>query len=201
MTLRVGLTGGIGSGKSYIAGVFSTLGIKVFNADERAGYLLDNSPAVRKELEALFGRDIYISGKLDRKTVAGRVFADKGLLERMNSVVHPAVFELFRDWVGENTDQPYLIKEAAIIYESGADRELDLVINVNAPVEIRLERVLARDGGTGEEVRARMDKQLRDESRWEKADFNIINDGKELLLPQVVAIHNKLLLMDAGKKI
>jgi dephospho-CoA kinase len=189
---KVGLTGGIGSGKSFISEVFMHLGIPVYNADQAAHDLIENDIRLRRLYKELFGEDIYEGGKLDRKKVADIVFKNDSLLRKISERVHPVVLEHFIKWAGDNTRSPYVIKEAAIIFETGAEKNLDFVISVLAPVELRIKRVKQRDQMDRHEVKARIMKQLPEDELIKRSDFTIVNDGKTLLLPQILEIHNKL---------
>ncbi len=190
--LKVGLTGGIGSGKSYLSEIFRNLGVNVFNADMSARWLLDNDRDLIMDISALFGENIYINTKFDRKRAAGMVFENKDMLEKMNDIIHPAVLKRFELWAGAYLKEAYVLKEAAIIFESGANEYLDKVITVSAPEELRIKRVIERDSMSRDEVLKRMKNQWNDEDRMEKADYVIINDGKEMLIPQVLDIHRSL---------
>jgi len=190
--LRIGLTGGIGSGKSYISDIYKHIGIKVFCADEKSKEILDTDIDVKVKLSNLFGEGIYINGKFDRKEAAKKVFEDGDLLSKMNAIVHPVVLSSFDSWADKYSDFPYVLKEAAIIFESGADKFLDAVINISAPEEIRIRRVMKRDGARREEVIARMSSQWKENERVEKSDYLIVNDDLSMLIPQIIKIHNIL---------
>ncbi len=190
---KVGITGGIGSGKSYVCEVFRNLNIPVFNADDVANNIIENDPEIKVFYKNLFGNDIYGNGQLNRVKVAKKVFNDDQLLRQVNQAIHPVVFKKFNNWVKENEKHPYVIKEAAIIFESGAEKELDFVITISAPEELRLKRVMHRDQVDRKTVKARIRKQWTEEDRIKHADFVIVNDEKTLLLPQVLEIHQKLI--------
>lgn len=189
---KIGLTGGIGSGKSTVAEIFLGLGIPVFNSDLIARKLQNEDAELKKNIATVFGSEIYIDGKLDRGKIAEMVFTDKKKLEQLNSIVHPAVANAFEKFCEENENAKYVIKEAAILFEIGAEKALDKMIVVSAPDELRINRVMERDLVSREEVLRRMNNQLLQEDKVKKADFVIINDGQELILPQLMSIHEKL---------
>ncbi|MCI1754267.1 MAG: dephospho-CoA kinase [Flavobacteriales bacterium] len=186
----VGLTGGIGSGKTTVCRVFSVLGIPVFNSDEQAKLLLQDDPVVKAAVVQLFGRSVYPAGKLDRKALAQLVFNDPKALAGLNAIVHPAVRRAFQEWA-ESQQAPYVINEAAILVETGAYRSFDRLITVEAPEDVRLARVMARDGSPEEQVRQRMANQATEAQRREVAYAVIENDGHSMVLPQVLALHEK----------
>jgi dephospho-CoA kinase len=195
--LLVGVTGGIGSGKSLVCGVFERLDRTVVSADALAREITDTDPAVKAEVRGLLGNDVYrTDGTLDRKLAASRVFADPLLVRRLNRIVHPRVFEaLDRRLAALPADRrrPYVVVEAALIYESGLDRTLDRVIVVDAPEEERIRRVAARDGVTEHEVRLRMAAQLPTAKKTLKADFVIVNDRNAISLDDKVRFIDGLL--------
>lgn len=193
MMKRIGLTGGIGSGKTMIADLFRNLGVPVFNSDDEARKLQNNDAQVRKSIEDIFG-DVYdLPDKtLNRKKVAAIAFSDAALLERLNAVVHPAVGSAFEKFCTQNSEADYVIKEAAIIFEAGIEKHLDGVILVTAPESVRIDRVIKRDNTTAEDVIARIRKQWPDERKMQMAQWCIRNDGKFPLLPQVIKIHEAI---------
>ncbi len=190
----VGLTGGIGSGKSLVTQIFSHLGIPIFNADFESGKILEEDAMVRDTLTQWFGPEAYIHGKPDRRKIASVVFNDPSMLARMNELLHPRVKERFLSWCGQHQSKPYLIHEAAILFESGFYKFMDKTILVLAPEEIRIERVMQRDKVSGDSVRQRMQNQWTDEQKLPLADFIIRNDGKSPLIPAILEIHNKLIV-------
>lgn len=196
--LLVGVTGGIGSGKSTLCGLFAALGRTVLRADDIARDLTGNDPAIRRSLRREFGGGVFLpGGELDRKALAAVVFADPARLEQLNRLVHPAVFAEIDRQVGAlppGRRTPYLIVEAALIYESGMDRRLDYVIAVHASVETRLRRVMQRDGATREEILSRMHSQMAPEEKLELADFSIANDGSPEDLRKAVLLFDTLLV-------
>ncbi|HMG81406.1 MAG TPA: dephospho-CoA kinase [Ferruginibacter sp.] len=193
--IKVGITGGIGSGKSTVAKVFETLGIPVFYADQRAKILMDENEALKEKIQQNFGKDIYVYGKLDKKHLSDMIFSDAKKLALLNSLVHPATIKDADDWMLQQTT-PYAVKEAALIFESGAQKFLDYVIGVSAPAAIRIQRAIKRDNVTAEEVKARMNKQIDEDIKMKLCDFVIINDEQQLLIPQVLKIHQQLLMVN-----
>jgi dephospho-CoA kinase len=191
--LKVGLTGGIGSGKTLICSIFETFGVPVFYADLEAGILMEKDLSIHRNLTGYFGEDIYRGGSLDREKLASVVFHDKNALTYLNSVVHPAVGKKFDHWAEKHADQKYIIEEAAILFESGASDRFDLIITVSAPDELRIRRVMERDQVTREDVTRRMNNQLSEEERNQLADVVIINDGMNLVIPQVLQVHNRIM--------
>ena len=192
--LRIGLTGGIGSGKSTVAKVFEVLGIPVYYADDAAKKLMNEDEELKEKIKKEFGESIYKEEKLDRKKLAGIVFTSPEKLNLLNALVHPATLKDAETWMQKQTT-PYCIKEAALIFESGAHEHLDYVIGVTAPAPLRILRTMQRDGVTKEEVFARMDKQMDETIKIKLCDFVFTNDEQEMLLPQVLELHKKLLTL------
>jgi dephospho-CoA kinase len=192
-TLRIGVTGGIGSGKSTVCKVFSILGIPIYAADEQAKRLMAKEEGLKKKILSTFGPNAYtVEGELNRKFLATTVFSDPEKLSSLNALVHPAVAADFDAWATIQTS-PYVIKEAALLFETGAAKQLDYVINVSSPLKIRMNRVLLRDPDRSEmQVNQIIDQQLPDEQKNEQADFIIKNQENKLIIPQVLDIHNKL---------
>ena len=191
--LKVGITGGIGSGKTTVCRIFETLDIPVFHADEESKRVLASDKKVIATIKKYFGKNIYTGSSLNRKKLAAIVFNDPEKLSVLNSITHPAVFRAFDEWVKMQKRAPYVIKEAAIIFEAGAEKQLDYVIAVTAPAKTRLERIVKRDRVTVDEVKSRVKNQWSQEKIISKADFVIKNSGNEFLIPQVLKIHRKLL--------
>jgi dephospho-CoA kinase len=189
--LRIGLTGGIGSGKSTIAQIFKILNVPVYDADGRAKALMENNSELRLRITQLFGEGSYQGGKLNRPYIASRVFESKEFLGKLNSVVHPAVHNDFDEWCGRFQEYSYVIQEAAILFESGSYKRFDHTILVVSPEETRIKRVMERDGLTRSQVVGRMENQLTDTEKMKRAGFIIYNDGKLFLTKQVLEIHNK----------
>jgi len=190
--LLVGLTGGIGSGKSTIAKVFESLGVPVFNSDEVAKGIINNDVEVVKNVTAEFG-NVYAVGKLDKVKMAAIVFNDANALEKLNKIIHPKVAEYFKEWIEDNKNAQILIKEAAILIESGAYQQMGKTILVTAPELTRIKRVVQRDNTSEEKVKERIKAQLSDEEKMTYADFTIINDDKQLVIPQVLEVYDNLL--------
>ena len=193
--IRIGITGGIGSGKSTVCRLFGMLGIPVYDSDSRARALMNGDETLRRQIVALLGGEVYRDGTLDRQRVAERVFSDTSLLEALNRIVHPAVGRDFLAWAdryaeGKNgTIPPYVILESAILVESGFDRYVDRVVVVTAPEEVRVARTVERDGVSQEKVRARIAAQSGEQNRIARADRVIRNDDRESLIVQVEALH------------
>ena len=187
----LGLTGGIGSGKTTVANFFKELGVPVYIADDEAKKLMHEDPKVRDKISALFGNATYRDGVLDRKFIASQVFADKEKLEQLNSIVHPAVAKHFEDWTTKQ-DAPYVVYEAAILFEKGGYKKNDFNLLVTAPHEIKLERLLARDKSSLKEILARMDHQWSDEKKAPLADFVIENIDLSATREAVLKLHQTL---------
>ena len=190
--LKIGLTGGIGSGKSTVAKVFQTLGIPVYYADDAAKELMNNNEGLKQQIILHFGEDVYENKVLNRKLLAQKVFNNPTQLNLLNSLVHPATIQAAEDWFVQQK-APYCIKEAALIFESGSQQNLDFVIGVYTPTTIRLQRVMQRDKATKEEVQQRMDKQIDETIKMRLCDFVVTNNEQELLIPQVMALHEKFI--------
>lgn len=183
----VGITGGIGSGKSTVSAVLLEMGYPVYNADDRAKGLLNSSADLKSAITAKFGDDIYVDGKLNRAALAAQVFNDREKLAKLNALVHPAVAKDFQAWRSAQTGS-VAFKEAAILFESGADKGVDEVVLVSAPQEVRVSRVMARDGVTADEVKARIANQWSEERKRDLADHEVVNDGQTLVIPQINAL-------------
>jgi dephospho-CoA kinase len=191
--IKVAVTGGIGSGKSVICEVFEKIGIPVFNADRSAKEIMDSDNTIKEKLISYFGANIYDRDeKLCRGKFADIIFRDKISLLKVNEIIHPAVRMEFEVWA-EKQNAPYVIEEAAIVFESGQEHLFDKIISVSAPTELRIERVMKRDKISRDKVLERMNNQRNDESRNEKSDFIIVNDDKEMILPQIININSKLI--------
>lgn len=190
--LQIGLTGNIGSGKTTVCKVFENLGVPVFYADLRARMIMEGEAVVNRVVNE-FGKDVLDeAGKLNRKALAAIVFNDKERLATLNGIVHPLVREHYLEWVSENKDQAYVIEEAAILFESGMADHFDQVIVVAAPLEVRIDRVMRRDGISREEVLRRAANQFSEEELLERADYVIHNDGHQLVVPRVLTIDQSL---------
>jgi len=190
--LKIGITGGIGSGKTTVAKVFEVLGIPVYYADDEAKEIMHKNEPLKQQLIFYFGKDTYVDGKLNRKHLSSIVFADKQKLELLNSLVHPVTIEDAEQWFKQQ-QSPYVLKEAALLFESGAAEGLDYVIGVTAPATIRIKRVMDRDGVTADEVKKRMLNQIDETIKIRLCDFIIYNDEQQMILPQVLKLHEELL--------
>jgi dephospho-CoA kinase len=191
--LKVGITGGIGSGKSTVSRIFELLGIPVYYADTAAKEIMHTDEALKAAVKAHFGASIYgADGMLDRAALGKIVFNDKEQLELLNSLVHPATIRHSEEWADRQT-APYVIKEAALLFESGSFQYLDKLIGVFAPQPMRIERVMKRDHVTREEVLARIHKQIDDKIKMRLCDYVIHNDEQQMVIPQVLALHQQLI--------
>lgn len=192
--IKVGLTGGIGSGKTVVANVFRTLGIPVYNSDVESGILTREHPAIRQGLIDLLGNDIYLSsGELNKLQMTRIIFSDPGMRSKVNSVIHPVVISHFNEWYNNLSRVPYAIKESALLFESNSWQGLDVMILVTAPEKMRIERVVTRDGKTKEVVRQIMLAQMNDEEKRKNSQYEIVNDSLNPVIPQVMKIHAELL--------
>ena len=187
----IGLTGGIGSGKTTVARMFEELGVPVYIADTEAKALTNRSKIIKRKLTQLLGPRTYKDGKLDRKYVANIVFSNPEILQQVNAIIHPKVASHFKRWLSRQ-DAPYAIKEAAILFENGGYKQCDKTILVIAPKNIRIQRIISRDGSTTEEVEARMANQWPDSDKAELADFIIENIDLEVTKNEVIRIHKTL---------
>lgn len=189
---KVGLTGGIGAGKSFVAKIFAFIGVPVFYADLAAKYIMVYDPKVKKAISELLGPESYNEeGKLNKKHVGAQIFGNDDLRLELNKIVHPAVFKAAGNWFSWQK-APYAIEESALIFEVSNDDYFDHIISVSAPEKMRIERVMNRDKITAEQVKARLKKQWDQKKKDEKSDFVIYNDGSQSLLKQVFEIHQKL---------
>ena len=187
--LKVGLTGGIGSGKTVVANIFRQLGVPVYDADKEGRLLTENNQEIKNRIKSIFGKEFFNGDSLDRQQLATAVFSDKKKLEHLNEIIHPFVREHFNRWLQQQREIKYIIKEAAILFESGSYKELDKIITVDAPAELRISRVMERDNSPKEKILSVMKNQWSDEERKAKADFVIVNDNEHLLIPQVLELH------------
>jgi dephospho-CoA kinase len=190
--LKIGLTGGIGSGKTTVAQIFEVLAIPVYYADQAARDLMNQDPELKKKIISTFGAAAYKEGELDRSFLGGLVFADTEKLALLNSFVHPVTLRHATGWM-QNQTTTYAIKEAALIFEAGLEKFFDYIIGVTAPESLRMERVMKRDQATAENVLLRMQQQMDEKEKISRCNFVIINDGKQAVLPQVLHIHETLL--------
>ncbi|MFI5222592.1 MAG: dephospho-CoA kinase [Bacteroidia bacterium] len=188
--LRIGITGCIGSGKTTVSEIFMQLGVPVYIADLRAKDLMVSSPDLVAEIKNIFGVESYSDhGSLNRKFISKLAFKDRNLLEKLNTLVHPAVNKDFSEWCELNSHKPYVIKEAALMFESDSYKQVDQVIVVTAPENLRIERTMKRDKISKEEVLLRMKNQLTQEEKLARGNFEIKNDEVELVIPQVLKLH------------
>ena len=196
--LQVGITGCIGAGKSFVCKLFSKVGIPTYDADTRAKWVMNNDQILKESLIREFGNLAYDTGGLiNRNYISDIVFNDKSRLQILNKIVHPRVGVDYTNWVVVHQDYHYIIKEAALLYESGSYKVLDKIINISAPEELRIQRILARDGHrTEEDIRKIIAEQMSDEEKSQRADFVIYNDGKQMLLPQVIKLHTIFMEMN-----
>jgi len=191
--LKIGLTGGIGSGKTTVARIFEVLGIPVYYADEAAKNLMNGDPQLKHQIIQRFGADVYKEGKLDRHFLGSLVFSDEEKLKQLNEIVHPATQKDAAHWMSLQTT-PYAIKEAALIFEAGLRPDFDYIIGVTAPESLRISRVIKRDQSSREKVLDRIRQQMNEEEKMKLCDFVIVNDEKEAVLPQTIRVHESLLV-------
>ena len=193
--LKIGITGGIGAGKSTVAGIFKVLGVPVFDADVTAKNILNSDPELREQVAAAFGSETYKNGLLDRKYLATLVFNNPDQLAKLNALVHPATIKAANAWTKhwEEQGSPYIVKEAALLFEAGTNVGLDSIIGVTAPQDLRIARVMARDNITREEVLKRMQHQIDDTEKMNRCNIVLDNNEKALLIPQVLALHQQFI--------
>ena len=198
--LKVGITGGIGSGKSTITSLFHDLGVPIYNSDERAKWLLSNDVDLMDQIKILFGQESYSNNKLDRAHIANIVFQDNDMLKELNAIVHPLVKIDFKNWLFLQKKEPLVIKEAAILIESGAYKELDVLIVVLADKKTRIKRVINRDNVSKEDVEKRMETQISDSERLKFANFSVDNNTDQSNLKmQVGELYKQLLSYPKNK--
>jgi dephospho-CoA kinase len=190
--LKIGLTGGIGSGKTTVARVFELLGVPVYYADQASKRLYHSNEDLKSALKKQFGEDIYSENELNRQKLASIVFSDASQLKILNDLVHPLTIQDAREWIAKQTTS-YIIKEAALLFESGSASDLDYIIGVKAPVDLRIKRVRERDNSSKEQILDRINKQMDEEEKLERCDYIIVNDEIEMVIPQVMALHNTFL--------
>jgi dephospho-CoA kinase len=189
---KLGITGGIGSGKTSVCRVFEVLGIPVFSADSEAREIMENDNDIIAGINYITGKDLYKNGSLNREELASIIFNDTTILKKVNSLVHPAVFDRFAKWTLIQST-PYVIMEAAILFESGASVVVDKIATVVAPVEQRMKRVVLRNKLSQEQVMERMRNQIDDEERIRQSDFIISNSENDMIIPSILKIHNEIL--------
>ena len=196
--LKIGLTGGIGSGKSTIAAIFELLDVPVYYADDASKRLYHTDRELIKNITEHFGEEIYTEGVLNRSQLASIVFNDPKKLDLLNQLVHPPTIRDAEDWMKKQT-APYIVKEAALLFESGSAAGLDYVIGVMAPAALRIKRVMDRDGISREDVMSRMKRQIDEDIKMRLCDFVIRNDEQEMVLPQVLELHGRFMEMANSK--
>lgn len=192
--LRIGITGGIGTGKTTVCRVFELLGVPVYYADVRAKLVMHTDKELIKSIKAVFGNEVYSGEQLNRSMLGALVFNDESLLHKLNALVHPAVFRDFKQWSGDQ-NCPYVLKEAAILFESGSDQDCDYTLLVKSPLALRISRIMQRDKISREDIMKRMDKQMSEEEKEKKADLFILNDEMNLVIPQVLELHNRFVTL------
>jgi len=196
MRLSIGITGGIGVGKSTVTRIFNVLNIPTYDADKEAKKLMNENAQIRHELLSLFGKDVYQSnGELNRSWLSKEVFSNPQKLTQLNSIVHPVVIKHGEDWARSQTSI-YSVKEAALLFESGSYKSLDFNILVTSPIDIRISRVMERDDVSKEEVLRRIASQMPEEEKAKIADYTIINDNNHSLIEQIMALHNLFLIYE-----
>ena len=198
--LKVGLTGGIGSGKTTIAKVFELLNVPVYYADDASKRLYRTDQDLISNIKKHFGEDVYTNDELNRSKLAAIVFNDPYKLQLLNELVHPPTIRDAEEWMKKQA-APYVIKEAALLFESGSAQGLDYIIGVKAPTHYRIKRVMERDGVTREDVLNRANRQIDEDIKIRLCDFVIVNNEQELVIPQVLELHSKLLEMDNRKPV
>jgi dephospho-CoA kinase len=197
--IKVGLTGGIGSGKSTVASIFEILGVPVFYADVRAKELMEHHEDIIHFIKKIFGEDSYINGKLNKSHLSAQIFADSKKREQLNSIVHPITIADAEKWM-KLQSSAYCIKEAALIFESNAEKKLDIVIGVFSPLELRLERITRRDQISKEEALAKINSQMNEDEKMSKCHFVIHNNEMDMLTHQIMELHQTLLKRAATSK-
>jgi dephospho-CoA kinase len=191
---KIGITGGIGAGKTIISQIFVCLGIPVYYADQRAKHLMNHDKRLMDEIKQHFGEKSYIDGKLNRKYLSEYIFQDTENLKLINSLVHPRVKEDYHHWHQQQTQSAYTLKEAALLFESRSYKELDRVILITAPKQVRLERVLLRDTHRDiNDILEIINHQMSEQEKKDKANYLIVNDNKNMVIPQVLTVHNEII--------
>lgn len=198
--LKIGITGGIGSGKTTVCKVFELLGIPIFYADNVAKSIMQTDSQLQKEIINEFGNQSYSTdGQLNRPFISSIVFKDELRLKKLNAIVHPAVFRAFDKWILEHQAAPYIIKEAALLFESESYKMCNLSILITSPESTRISRIMARDHISEQEVILRMKRQFSDEQKKKLADYILVNDEIQLLIPQILDLHQKFLNLSSSK--
>lgn len=189
---RLGVTGGIGSGKTSVCRVFGVLHVPVFSADRIASSIMESDKRIKEGINTIVGTDLYTSGQLDRMKLADLIFNNNDFLKKVNSLVHPVVFEHFTGWT-LNQDAPYVIMEAAILFESGADEFVDKIVTVIAPHDERIGRIIDRNKLSREKIEERMRNQMDDQTRVKYSDYVISNGENDMIIPAILKIHEDIL--------
>ncbi len=190
--IKLGITGGIGAGKSVVASFFKAAGIPVYIADDESKRLTSTSPRIREQLTKEFGESLFEDGKLNKGLLASLIFGNKDNLKTVNSIIHPEVLSDFNAWCLKHSGKVLVAMEAAILFESGFDKTVDVIIAVTAPQDERVERILKRGQTTREEILSRMSNQLPDEEKCKKSDFVIYNDNDRAIIPQIEEILSRI---------
>lgn len=196
---KIGITGGIGSGKTTVCRLFEALRVPVYYADDAAKWLMNNDIPLIEAIKNALGSDVYNEqNQLQRAKLAAIIFKSAKDRKKLEKLVHPAVEQHFQQWVAAHKGEPYVLKEAALIFESGSYKRLDKVITVTAPIELRIQRVMQRDNVTAEQVIERIAAQMSDDEKKRMSNFVINNDGRTMLIPRVVDIHEQIMLSCSG---
>lgn len=190
--IRIGITGGIGSGKTTICKIFEQLDVPVYEADHWAKTITNTDTEIKKELFRQFGEDLFNENGLDRNKLAEIIFNNSEALNKVNQIIHPKVIDHFNDWCKQYENKKYVIQEAAVLFESGFYKLFNKMITISAPVELRIERIRNRNNFTREKIMSIINNQWTDEEREKVADYIIINDEKQSVMPQVLKIHEEL---------
>lgn len=188
MSIKIGLTGGIGSGKSVISRLLNVMGVPVYISDDESKRLTVSDPCIRRELICLLGNDVYEGGQLNKTLLASSIFSSVEIRDKVNTIIHPRVKDDFRQWAKHHAHFPVVAMESAILIEAGFAGEVDAVVMVYAPEEVRINRAMKRDSVSKELVERRIKSQMADEEKCTNADFTIINDGETPLIPQVLKL-------------
>jgi len=196
--IKLGITGGIGAGKSVVASFLKAMGIPVYIADDESKRLTSTSPRIKAQLIELFGKDLFAGGVLNKALLASLIFEDAGHLEQVDAIIHPEVIADFEAWSAKYTDKKLIAVEAAILFESGFDKIVDFIVTVTAPQEERIERILKRNKTTREEILSRMSNQLPDEERCKRSDFIIYNDNDRAIIPQIEEMLKEITIFAAN---
>ena len=198
MTLKIGITGGIGTGKTTVCRIFELLGVPVYYADARAKLVMQTDQQLIASIKTVFGDVVYTDGILNRSVLGALVFNDVNLLHQLNALVHPAVFRDFKQW-SKDQNCKYVLKEAAILFESGSDQDCDYTLLVKSPLSLRISRIMQRDTMSREDIMKRMDKQMSEEEKEKRADLCILNDEVNLVIPQVLELHKRFVTLSERK--